>query len=123
MIDYDSFPRCHLTDIFFRFSRGSKRVNPNLGIGSSVVFLFITFEVHTALMTIFLKIAFCVLRKHDVSLPNGIADLTVKFFLFIFSGKPFPSVNYLHFLNFTQLILTVTATAALQPPFSVSLST
>ena len=27
MIDYDSFLRCHLTDIFFRFSRGSKRVN------------------------------------------------------------------------------------------------
>ena len=34
MIDYDSFSRCHLTDIFFhltdiffRFSRGSKRVN------------------------------------------------------------------------------------------------
>ena len=26
MIDYDSFSRCHLTDIFFRFSRGSKRV-------------------------------------------------------------------------------------------------
>ena len=25
MIDYDSFSRCHLTDIFFRFSRGSKR--------------------------------------------------------------------------------------------------
>ena len=27
MINYDSFSRCHLTDIFFRFSRGSKRVN------------------------------------------------------------------------------------------------
>ena len=27
MIDYDSFSRCHLTEIFFRFSRGSKRVN------------------------------------------------------------------------------------------------
>ena len=27
MIDYDSFSRCHLTDIFFRFSRESKRVN------------------------------------------------------------------------------------------------
>ena len=27
MIDYDSFSRCYLTDIFFRFSRGSKRVN------------------------------------------------------------------------------------------------
>ena len=26
MIDYDSFSRCHLTDIFFRFSRRSKRV-------------------------------------------------------------------------------------------------
>ena len=26
MIDYDSFSRCHLTDIFFRFSRVSKRV-------------------------------------------------------------------------------------------------
>ena len=26
MIDYDNFSRCHLTDIFFRFSRGSKRV-------------------------------------------------------------------------------------------------
>ena len=26
MIDYDSFSRCHLTDIFFCFSRGSKRV-------------------------------------------------------------------------------------------------
>ena len=26
MINYDSFSRCHLTDIFFRFSRGSKRV-------------------------------------------------------------------------------------------------
>ena len=26
MIDYDSFSRCHLTDIFFRFSRGRKRV-------------------------------------------------------------------------------------------------
>ena len=26
MIDYDSFSRCHPTDIFFRFSRGSKRV-------------------------------------------------------------------------------------------------
>ena len=26
MIDYDSFSRCHLTDIFFRYSRGSKRV-------------------------------------------------------------------------------------------------
>ena len=26
MIDYDSFSRCHLTDIFFRFSRGIKRV-------------------------------------------------------------------------------------------------
>ena len=27
MIDYDSFSCCHLTDIFFRFSRGSERVN------------------------------------------------------------------------------------------------
>ena len=27
MIDYDSFSRCHLTDIFFRFSRKSKTVN------------------------------------------------------------------------------------------------
>ena len=27
MIDYDSFSRCDLTDIFFRYSRGSKRVN------------------------------------------------------------------------------------------------
>ena len=26
MIDYDSFSCCHFTDIFFRFSRGSKRV-------------------------------------------------------------------------------------------------
>ena len=26
MIDYDSFSLCHLTDIFFRYSRGSKRV-------------------------------------------------------------------------------------------------
>ena len=26
MIDYDSFSLCHLKDIFFRFSRGSKRV-------------------------------------------------------------------------------------------------
>ena len=26
MIDYDSFSRCHLTDIFFRHSHGSKRV-------------------------------------------------------------------------------------------------
>ena len=24
--DYDSFSHCHLTDIFFRFSGGSKRV-------------------------------------------------------------------------------------------------
>ena len=36
MIDYDSFSRCHLTDIFFafhffRFSRGSKRVKINIG--------------------------------------------------------------------------------------------
>ena len=30
MIDYDSFSRCHLTDIFFRFSRGSKRVKGDL---------------------------------------------------------------------------------------------
>ena len=30
MIDYDSFSRCHLTDIFFRFSRGSKRLKPLL---------------------------------------------------------------------------------------------
>ena len=29
MIDYDSFSRCHLTDILFRFSRGSVRVNSN----------------------------------------------------------------------------------------------
>ena len=27
MINYDSFSRCHLADIFFRYSRGSKRVN------------------------------------------------------------------------------------------------
>ena len=26
MIDYDSFSRCHLTNIFFRYFRGSKRV-------------------------------------------------------------------------------------------------
>ena len=26
MIDYDSFSHCHLTDIVFRYSRGSKRV-------------------------------------------------------------------------------------------------
>ena len=26
MIDYDSFSHCHLTDIFFRYLRGSKRV-------------------------------------------------------------------------------------------------
>ena len=26
MIDYDSFSHCNLMDIFFRFSRGSKRV-------------------------------------------------------------------------------------------------
>ena len=28
MIDYDSFSHCHLTDNFFRYFRGSKRVNP-----------------------------------------------------------------------------------------------
>ena len=26
MIDYDSFSRCHLTDIFFRFSRRAKEL-------------------------------------------------------------------------------------------------
>ena len=26
MIDYDSFLHCHLTDIFFRYFRGSERV-------------------------------------------------------------------------------------------------
>ena len=26
MIDYDSFSHCHLTDIFFHYFRGSKRV-------------------------------------------------------------------------------------------------
>ena len=31
MINYDSFSRCHLTDIFFRFSRGSKRVKHFIG--------------------------------------------------------------------------------------------
>ena len=30
MIDYDSFSRCHLTDIFFRFSHGSERVKNEL---------------------------------------------------------------------------------------------
>ena len=30
MIDYDSFSRCHLTDIFFRFSRGRKRVKTSI---------------------------------------------------------------------------------------------
>ena len=32
MIDYDSFSRCHLKDIFFRFSRGSKRVKKRFGL-------------------------------------------------------------------------------------------
>ena len=27
--DYDSFSHCHLTDIFFRYFRGSKRVKEN----------------------------------------------------------------------------------------------
>ena len=31
MIDYDSFSRCHLTDIFFRFSSGSKRLKVSVG--------------------------------------------------------------------------------------------
>ena len=30
MIDYDRFSRCHLTDIFFRFSRGSKSLKDYL---------------------------------------------------------------------------------------------
>ena len=32
MIDYDSFSRCHPTDLFFRFSRGSKRVKIKMRI-------------------------------------------------------------------------------------------
>ena len=36
MIDYDSFSRCHLTDIFFRFSRRSKRVKLRISICKSV---------------------------------------------------------------------------------------
>ena len=27
MIDYDSFSRCHLTDIFFAFHAGAKELN------------------------------------------------------------------------------------------------
>ena len=34
MIDYDSFSRCHPMDIFFRFSRGSKRVKHLISIMS-----------------------------------------------------------------------------------------
>ena len=36
MIDYDSFSRCHLTDIFFSFSRGSKRVKVSLQLDESI---------------------------------------------------------------------------------------
>ena len=31
MIDYDSFSRCHLTDIFFAFHAGAKELRGNMG--------------------------------------------------------------------------------------------
>ena len=37
MIDYDSFSRCHLTDIFSRYFRGSKRVKEATCCPSAVV--------------------------------------------------------------------------------------
>ena len=35
MTNYDSFSHCHLTDIFFRYSRGSKRVNRPFSVKST----------------------------------------------------------------------------------------
>ena len=40
VIDYDSFSRCHLTDIFFRYSRGSKRVKQGTKKQKTLVFVF-----------------------------------------------------------------------------------
>ena len=46
MIDYDSFSRCHLTDIFFRFSRGSKRVKPIWLLNSIKLILLCCYDLN-----------------------------------------------------------------------------
>ena len=52
MIDYDSFSRCHLTDIFFyRFSHGSKRAKGYI-VGSRKVRLDTTLDVKEVLLSV-----------------------------------------------------------------------
>ena len=39
MIDYDSFSRCHLTDIFFAFHAGAKELRVRVGVRAVVLIL------------------------------------------------------------------------------------
>ena len=39
MIDYDSFSHCHLTDIFFRYFRASKRVKTPVFFETKTTFI------------------------------------------------------------------------------------
>ena len=40
MIDYDSFSRCHLTDIFFAIFAGAKELSLGSSFNGSVIFCY-----------------------------------------------------------------------------------
>ena len=59
MIDYDSFSRCHLTDIFFAIFAGAKEINPKVII--DLIFF--------VLVLCFFKASFYLIFTYQLFLP------------------------------------------------------
>ena len=64
MIDYDSFSLCHLMDIFFRYSRGSKRVN-----GDQTGFKIL--DLYLFLMVLFAEVVVMMAKIVDLNLKTA----------------------------------------------------
>ena len=54
MIDYDSFSRCHLTDIFFAFHAGAKELKL---LPSSIILRLLSLDLGTEILLCFNKIS------------------------------------------------------------------
>ena len=100
---------------------------PSIFIKSSVFFLSTSFTPHidfTMALSVLLKIVISFSRKHHVSLPYDIADLTqLRYTIsFIFKENLLPSSNSPHSLNFIHPTFTLAVTGVSHPTLAFSLS-
>ena len=80
MIDYDSFSRCHLTDIFFAFHAGAKELKSNYG---EVVHSRHCFSKVSEVPGYILLGLFCTCGPNFLAI--GVTSDSKKFYLFNFT--------------------------------------